>query len=62
MAMNQPDARPFLVASQKSAVGGAQRFHNMRQQTAKEEVGHSDQGSEARAYRRVAASFAQAKR
>jgi hypothetical protein len=50
-----------LVASRKSGVDGVERSDGMRQQTAKEEAGDSDQCSEAHAYRRVAASFAQAK-
>ena len=60
--MNQPDPRPFLVSSRKSAVGGVQRLQRMRQQTAREE--HSDPGqfNEVHAYRRIASSFAQVKR
>jgi hypothetical protein len=61
-AMNQPDARPFLVASRRSAVGGIQRLQNMRRTTGREEDGDSGHLSEVRAYRRIASSFAQAKR
>lgn len=61
IATNRPGARPFLVASQKSAVGGVQRLPGMRQRTAHEEVGDSGARSEVRAYRRIAAAFAQAK-
>lgn len=61
-AMDQPDARPFLVASSKSATGGVQRFQRVRQRTADEKVSDREQFSEVRAYRRIAASFAQAKR
>ena len=56
--MNQPDARPFLVAARKSASGGVQRFHGTRLETANEEAGDFDQLSEVRAYRRIAASLA----
>jgi|SRR5580704_6241924 len=59
--MNQPDPRPFLVSSRRSATG-VQRVQMMRQGTAKEEDGDQSQFSEVRAYRRIAASFAQAKR
>jgi hypothetical protein len=61
-AMNQPDARPFLVASRKGAVEGVQRLHSSRRRTANEEVSDPRQFSEVRAYRRIAKSFAQAKR
>jgi hypothetical protein len=60
--MNQPDARPFLVSSHRSAVRSTQRVQMMRQGIAKEEDGDQGQFSEVRAYRRIAASFAQAKR
>jgi hypothetical protein len=61
-AMNQPDARPFLISSRRSATGSGQRFQSVRQRTAREEDRDSGQFSEVRAYRRIAASFAQAKR
>jgi hypothetical protein len=61
-AMNQPDARPFLVASRRSAGGGIQRLQNMRRTTRREEDSDSGHLSEVRAYRRIASSFAQAKR
>jgi hypothetical protein len=61
-AMNQPDARPFLVASRKSTLGGAQRLQSMRQRTAREEDKHPGQFGEVHAYRRIAAPFAHAKR
>jgi len=62
IAMNQPDARPFLVSSRRSAARSTQRVQMMRQGIAKEEDGDQGQFSEVRAYRRIAASFAQAKR
>jgi hypothetical protein len=61
-AMNQPDARPFLVASRRSATARGQQIHNVRQRMAREEVTDPGQFSEVRAYRRIASSFAQAKR
>ena len=61
-AMNQPDARPFLVASRKSAMGGAHRLESVRRETVRGEQSDSGQFSEVRAYRRIASSFAQAKR
>lgn len=61
-AVNQPDPRPFLVSSRPSAARNAQRVQMMRQGTAKEKDGEQGQFSEVRAYRRIAASFAQAKR
>ncbi len=60
--MNPPDPRPFLVSSRGSATGRVQRAQMMRQGIAKEEDGDQGQFSEVRAYRRIAASFAQAKR
>jgi len=60
--MNQPDARPFLVASRRSATARSQRLSSMRLQSARGEVTNSSQFSEVRAYRRIASSFAQAKR
>jgi hypothetical protein len=61
-AVNQPDARPFLIASRRTAVGGVRRLQSMRQRAAREE--HSDPGqfNEVHAYRRIASSFAQVKR
>jgi hypothetical protein len=61
-AANQPDPRPFLVSSRRSASRSAQRVQMVRQGIAKEEDGDQGQFSEVRAYRRIAASFAQAKR
>src|ERR1700723_2944482 len=58
-AMNQPDARPFLISSRRSATRSTQRVQMMRQGIAKEEDGDQGQFSEVRAYRRIAASFAQ---
>jgi hypothetical protein len=60
--MNQPDARPFLVASRRSATGRGQRLQSMRQRTTREETCDPGQFNEVRAYRRIASSFAQAKR
>src|SRR5208282_5953418 len=57
--MNQPDARPFLVASRRSATARSQRLPSMRQQTARGEVTDPGQFSEVKAYRRIASSFAQ---
>ena len=61
-AMNQPDTRPFLVSSRKSAVGGVQHLQSMRQRTAREEHSNPGQFNEVHAYRRIASSFAQVKR
>jgi|SRR5580693_2048091 hypothetical protein len=60
--MNQPDARPFLVASRKSAAGGVQRLQTTRRRTTNDDVSDLGHLTEARAYRRIAASFGQAKR
>jgi len=60
--VNQPDARPFLVSSRRSPVRSAQRVQMMSQGIAKDEDGDQGQFSEVRAYKRIAASFAQAKR
>jgi hypothetical protein len=60
-AMNQPDARPFLVASRRSATGRDQRLHSMRQRTTRGEASDPGHFTEVRAYRRIASSFAQAK-
>ena len=62
IAVNQADTRPFLVASRRSAAGSAQRLQTSRRRTANENVGDLGHLTEARAYRRIAASFAQAKR
>jgi len=60
--MNQPDARPFLVASRKTATGGAQRIQSASRLSANRDVSDLGHLTEARAYRRIAASFAQTKR
>jgi hypothetical protein len=60
--VNQPDPRPFLVSSRRSATRNVQRVQRMRQGIAKEQDDDQGQFSEVRAYRRIAASFAQAKR
>jgi hypothetical protein len=60
--MNQPDARPFLVASRRNAAARSQRLSSMRLQTARGDVTDPGQFGEVRAYRRIASSFAQAKR
>jgi|SRR5580658_3801619 hypothetical protein len=58
--MNQPDPRPFLAASRKTATGGVQRLQTTRRRADDaNDLGHL---TEARAYRRIAASFGQAKR
>jgi|SRR5580692_2731562 hypothetical protein len=62
VAMSQPDARPFLVASRRSATARSQRFSSMRQHNVRVETIDQSQFNEARAYRRIASSFAQAKR
>jgi hypothetical protein len=61
-AMGQPDTRPFLVASRRGATPRGQRLPSVRQRNAREEATDSAQFSEVRAYRRIASSFAQAKR
>jgi hypothetical protein len=60
-AMNEPDARPFLVATRRGATARAHQFQNMRQRIPREEVTDPGQLNEVRAYRRIASSFAQAK-
>jgi hypothetical protein len=62
VAMNQPDARPFLVASRRRATAKGQQLQNMRHQIAGGEATDRGQFSEVRAYRRIASSLAQAKR
>ena len=37
-AINQPDARPFLVASRRSATARVQQLQNVRQRTTRKEV------------------------
>jgi hypothetical protein len=61
-AIHPPDARPFLVSSRGSAVGGVERLPNRGPRTSKEEGRDPGRFGEARAYRRIAAAFAQAKR
>jgi hypothetical protein len=61
-ATNQPDARPFLVASRRNSTARDQRLLSVRQRTAREEATDPGQINEVRAYRRIASSFAQAKR
>jgi len=61
-AMNQPDARPFLVATRRGATARGQQLRKMRQRMDREEVSDPGQFNEVRAYRRIASSFAQAKR
>jgi hypothetical protein len=60
--VNQPHARPFLVASQRGVTARGQRHPSMRQRNVREEAPDPRQFSEVRAYRRIASSFAQAKR
>lgn len=61
-AWNQPDARPFLVASRGGATARGQQLQGMRQRIPRAEVTDPGQFSEVRAYRRIASSFAHAKR
>jgi hypothetical protein len=61
-AMNQPDARPFLIASRKRASRRGRQFQSASRQVDAREAGASGQFNEVRAYRRIAASFGQAKR
>ena len=56
--MNQPDARPFLVASRRGAPARGQQLQSMRQRISRQDTTDPVQFSEARAYRRIAASFA----
>src|SRR5271165_4074922 len=64
VGVNQPDARPFLIAARKGAARGTHhlgtrpRVMNESADTAQ----FSREYSEVRAYRRIAASFAHAKR
>ncbi len=59
---NQPDARPFLVASRKGPAVGARHLSSATRRMNNREAGELGQFNEARAYRRIAASFAQGKR
>jgi hypothetical protein len=61
-AMNQPDARPFLVASRRRTLGSQRHFPGARQQTLKSESAGPGLHGETRAYRRIAQSFAEVKR
>jgi hypothetical protein len=61
-AMNQPDPRPFLVAARRSAVGGVERLESVHERIAREENSDPGRFVEVPAYRRIAASIAQAKR
>jgi hypothetical protein len=61
-AIHQPDPRPFLVAARRSAVGEVERLESVDQRIAREENSAPGQFREVRAYRRMGASFAQAKR
>jgi hypothetical protein len=61
-AINQPDPRPFLVAARRSAVREGERLNSVHGRIAREENSDPGQFREERAYRRIAASFAQAKR
>jgi hypothetical protein len=60
--MNQPDARPFLVASRKRSVSRARDLTRLSRPINDREAGELGQYNEVRAYRRIAASFSQAKR
>jgi|ERR1700722_982564 len=60
--ITQPDARPFLVASRRGATARGHQLRSMRRRTTREEVTDPSQFSEIKAYRRIASSFAQAKR
>lgn len=63
--VNQPDARPFLIAARKDAARGTHHFGSPRPRVTNESADTARYGgeySEVRAYRRIAASFAHAKR
>lgn len=61
-AMNQPDARPFLIASRKGASGRERQLQNARRQIVGREAGPFGHSNEVRAHRRIASSLAQVKR
>jgi len=61
IGVNQPDARPFLIATRKGATRGTHYLGSTRPRVMNE-AGDTAQYNEARAYRRIAASFAHAKR
>jgi hypothetical protein len=61
-AVNQPDARPFLIASRKGASGRGRQFQSASRQDDGREAGAFGHSNEVRAHRRIAASFAQVKR
>lgn len=63
--VNQPDGRPFLIATRKGAARGTQHVRSTRPRVMNEAgdaTQYSAQYNEVRAYRRIAASFAHAKR
>src|SRR5208282_2128505 len=65
ISAGQPDARPFLIAARKSAIKGRHRLESARPRVMNEAAGTAQYGAqygEVRAYRRIAASFAHAKR
>jgi hypothetical protein len=64
-SVSQPDARPFLIATRKGAARGTHYLGNTRPRAANEAgdtAQYRAQYNEVRAYRRIAASFAHAKR
>jgi hypothetical protein len=61
-ATNQPDTRPFLVASRRNSTSVARHLPTATRRMNGREAGELGQFNEARAYRRIAASFAQGKR
>jgi hypothetical protein len=61
-AVDQPDARPFLVASQRNTSGSKHHFPGERQRALRREAAGPGLHGEVRAYRRIAESFAEVKR
>ena len=61
-AIKQPDPRPFLVAARRRAVGEVEPLEGVHERTAREANSGPGQFREVRAYRRIVASLAQAKR
>src|SRR5271168_5156939 len=57
-AMNQPDARPFVIASRRSAMGHARPLRSASRPSGEREASGLTHFNEVRAYRRIASSFA----
>ncbi len=61
-AVQQPDTRPFLIASRGGAQGRGRQLQGVSRQTVTRSASDFAHFNEVRAYRRIASSFAQTKR